>query len=117
MISEKERLESIANTSLYTTMSNTMTIEYSFEVFKRFLKPGNILELGPAEGIMTEHLYRHSKDITLVDGSEVFCRQLEARFPGASIVNALFEDYQPGKKFSNIVMGHVLEHVEDPQLI
>jgi 2-polyprenyl-3-methyl-5-hydroxy-6-metoxy-1,4-benzoquinol methylase len=27
----------------------------------------------------------------------------------------LFEDYKPTEKFDNIILGHVLEHVENPQ--
>ena len=52
----QEKLENVAENSLYTTFTNSMTIEYSFEIFNRFLKPGSILELGPAEGLMTNYL-------------------------------------------------------------
>jgi 2-polyprenyl-3-methyl-5-hydroxy-6-metoxy-1,4-benzoquinol methylase len=63
---------------------------------------------------MTQHLVKKYTDITVVEGSDVFCKQLEKQFPTIEIVNSLFEDYQPGKQFSNILLGHVLEHVEDP---
>ncbi len=117
MNQEQQRLEAIAKDSLYTTMANTMTIEYSYEIFKRFLKAGTILELGPAEGIMTEYLYKLHRPLTLVDGSEVFCKELAKKFPKAEVVNALFEDFKPNKKYDNIILGHVLEHVEDPVAI
>lgn len=32
----QEKLENVAENSLYTTFTNKMTIEYSFEVFKDF---------------------------------------------------------------------------------
>ncbi len=114
MSSERERLDSVAQKSLYTTFSNSMTIEYCYEVYSRFLKEGNVLELGPAEGLMTAHLVKNNCDLTVVDGSEEFCNQLKNKFPGVEVVCDLFENYIPSIKFSNILLGHVLEHVNDP---
>ena len=92
-------------------------IEYCYQIFKRFLIPGSILELGPAEGLMTKYLIFNSQDITLVDGSEIFCKELSDKYPEANIVSTLFEDFNPKRKFDNILLGHVLEHVEDPVVI
>jgi 2-polyprenyl-3-methyl-5-hydroxy-6-metoxy-1,4-benzoquinol methylase len=36
------------------------------------------------------------------------------RFPQVEVVHALFEDFEPERPFDNIIMGHVLEHVEHP---
>ena len=72
MPDEKQRLQSVAEKSLYTTFANTMTIEYCYEIYKRFLKEGNVLELGPAEGLMTGQLAKKMEDITVVEGSVVF---------------------------------------------
>lgn len=114
MTSERERLQIVAKNSLYTTFANSLTIEYCYEVYKRFLKDGNVLELGPAEGLMTECLSKTVEDLTVVEGSEVFCNQLKSKFPSINVINCLFEDYQPEQKYSNILLGHVLEHVNDP---
>ena len=114
MLTEQTRLQSIAEKSLYATFSNSMTIEYCYQIFLRFLKKGNILELGPAEGLMTQHLVKEKADITVVDGSELFCEQLKSKFPKITVINSLFENFHPDKKFSSILLGHVLEHVNDP---
>jgi 2-polyprenyl-3-methyl-5-hydroxy-6-metoxy-1,4-benzoquinol methylase len=112
------KLEDVAGNSLYTTMANSMTIEYSYEIFKRHLKQGSVLELGPAEGLMTKHLVDFTNELTVVDGSKIFCDNLEATYGDKlEVVYALFEAYVPNKKFDNILLGHVLEHVEDPQII
>ncbi len=113
----KEKLEEVANNSLYTTFTNSMTIEYSYEIFNRFFNLGSILELGPAEGLMTEHLIKIDKELHLIEGSEVFANNLKLKFPTANVINSLFEETTLNKKFDNIVLGHVLEHVENPQTI
>ena len=111
---ELHRLESIADHSLYSAGINTDTVRYSFRVFARHLRGDTILEMGAAEGVMTELLATTGKSLTVVEGSRKFCDALAVRFPDARVVHALFEEFAPGCQFDNIVLGHVLEHVEDP---
>lgn len=112
--SEKTRLEDISNVSLYAAGVNSASIKYSFKVAQRYMAGDSILELGPAEGVMTELLAATGKNLTLVEGSGLFCDSLRTRFPQAHVVHALFEEFQSNELFDNIVLGHVLEHVEDP---
>lgn len=111
---ESARLAEIARDSWYAKGLNTASIEYCAEVFARFWNGTRCLEMGPAEGIMTRTLARVFPDLTLVEGAESFCASLRDRFPQAVVVQSLFEDYAPAAVFDTIVLGHVLEHVEDP---
>ena len=81
MNDETLRLERIAGESLYAAGVNAETIRYSFRVFERHLRGESILELGPAEGVMTELLARTGMSLTLVEGSRAFCASLAQRFP------------------------------------
>jgi 2-polyprenyl-3-methyl-5-hydroxy-6-metoxy-1,4-benzoquinol methylase len=110
---EKVRLENISNVSLYCAGVNLATIKYSFKIAERYMVGDTILELGPAEGVMTELLATTGKRLTLVEGSSLFCDSLRQRFPDANTINALFEEFQSNELFDNIVLGHVLEHVEN----
>ena len=112
--SERKRLDEIAVVSKYAFGANRHTIEYSFEVFKRFIRPGPMLEMGPAEGFMTDLLVRLGQPMTVIEGAAPFCASLRERHPQIEVINALFEDYAPSKTFESIVLGHVLEHVENP---
>jgi len=115
--SEKESLERISKHSLYNVGVAANSFEYGSEVLSRFIRGNSLLELGPAEGVMTERLVRLVKRTTLVEGSETFCDHLRERFPQVEVVHALFEEFRPAGRFDNIVLGHVLEHVENPAAI
>jgi SAM-dependent methyltransferase len=111
---ERDRLDRIAAVSLYGAGANRATIAHSFKVFERYIRPGPLLEMGPAEGHMTGDLVGTNQPLTVVEGAATFCDSLRARFPSAEVVHSLFEDYAPAQAFETIVLGHVLEHVDDP---
>lgn len=111
---EHSRLDAIAADSHYGLGANLATIAHSFEVLKRHIRPGPILEMGPAEGNMTAELAILNQPLTVVEGAAPFCDSLRARFPDIEIVHSLFEAFEPADQFETIVLGHVLEHVDDP---
>ena len=113
-MSELTTLEAISLEHGYSRGVMAASIGQCFKVLKRHLKPGNILELGPAEGLMTAMLLTTGAPITIVEGSKAFCDQIKAAHPQVDTVHGLFEDFAPKGRFDNIVLGHVLEHVVDP---
>jgi len=113
-VDERIHLERISEESLYSAGANSATIRYSFEIAQRYLVGDSILELGPAEGVMSELLASAGKKMTLVEGSGRFCDSLRQRFPDANVVHCLFEEFESTQEFDNIILGHVLEHVQDP---
>lgn len=115
---EINRLSQISNNSIYAKGLGKITAQYCGKIFLKYMKCGSVLELGPAEGIMTEVLFPvYSKDYTVVDGSEKFMNILLNEYPGIKGEMVLFENYNPGRKYNNIILGHVLEHVENPIVI
>ncbi|MCH7344983.1 class I SAM-dependent methyltransferase [Pelomonas sp. CA6] len=112
--SERSKLEQIAGQSLYSAGVMEASIAYCWRILARHLHGERVLEMGPAEGVMTEFLARSGRRLSVVEGSESFCQSLRQRFPDAEVTHALFEEYQPSQRFDTIVMGHVLEHVDDP---
>jgi 2-polyprenyl-3-methyl-5-hydroxy-6-metoxy-1,4-benzoquinol methylase len=110
----KKELDKIARDSWYNKGANALMIKYTAKVFTRFIRSGDILELGPAEGLLTEELQQYANTLTLVEGSSVFCDQLRKKFPHAIVINELFEDVNLKQKYDYIILGHVLEHVDDP---
>jgi len=83
--------------------------------FEPFMVDGNLLELGSFQGEFTKRLRPYFRDITCVEASDqsaVGAR--EALGGGITIITARFESVQLGRQFDNVVLTHVLEHLDDP---
>ena len=115
--SERRRLDGIASDSWYAKGPNAASTAYSFRIFRRHFRGRRCLEMGPAEGLMSAHLYEHFPELTLLEGAETFVRALRDRYPKAEVHCSLFEEFSPSEKFNTIVFGHVLEHVGEPTAI
>jgi len=113
---ERKRVESIGNDSRYGVGINGTITKFAFSKVAPYLS-GQILELGPAEGLMTELIVKYGFLPELVEGSETLCANLSRKFPQLTINHSLFEEYNTDNKFDLIIMGHVLEHVENPEEI
>ncbi len=114
---ESRRLDDIAADSWYAKGVSTAAARYSAVVLSRFWRGERCLELGPAEGVMTGFLANAFPQLTLVEGAELFCRDLRRRFPQARVVHSLFEEFETAESFDTIILGHVLEHVDKPEAI
>lgn len=120
MKKEQQRLENIAqdyDNPLQAKEVTNLEIFYGFEIFKRFYRGGDVLEMGPAEGVMTKYLVDYVENLEVLEGSSHFAKNLKEKFPHLNVHNALFEEFKPSKKYDCIIMGHVLEHVESPKQI
>lgn len=88
---------------------------YMIRSFEPFLNQGSVLELGSYKGDFTTRLLPYSDDITGVEASDVAVGEARARLgERVNFVNALFETAQLPRRYDNIVMTHVLEHLDDP---
>ena len=91
---------------------------FMLDSFKPFFKRGNLLELGSFKGDFTDRLLPWCDDITCVEASDVAIGQARSRFGDkVGFVNGLFESVALPKRYDNIVLTHVLEHLDDPVLV
>ncbi|MGK7651078.1 class I SAM-dependent methyltransferase [Roseovarius sp. B08] len=115
---ERKRISEIAKDSWYEKPTALATIRYSFDIFRRFMKDDDkILEMGPAEGTMTKQLIEAGCDIECLEGSPEFAEILRSKFPDLKVHVALFEDWECEPTYDVILLGHVLEHVDNPPAI
>ena len=89
-------------------------VSLGFETILPFFRGKTLLEIGPADGAMTELLVKHFSRITLLEPSMRYTTMLKSRFPHAVITQGFIESFIPKETYDTIVMAHVLEHVSNP---
>ena len=88
---------------------------YMMRSFRPFFRPGNVLELGSFRGDFTRRLCEEFTDVTCVEGSDEALAVARARLGGrAQFVHARFEQVALPRQYDNVVLTHVLEHLDDP---
>ena len=112
---ELERVESLSNWYLQEQLDfDKRLIRYRYETIKPKLVGSRGLELGPAEGEMTQFLINDFEQLTIVEGSAELLAQIPER-KNLVKVHALFEEFKPAHAFDSIILEHILEHVDDPE--
>lgn len=88
---------------------------FMLKSFKPFLNKGNLLELGCHEGSFTKHFTPLFEDITCVEVSDEAIA-VAKNVLGAKVkfINSLFESAVLSTKYDNIILTHVLEHIDNP---
>lgn len=88
---------------------------FMMRVFKTLFVQGNCLELGSFKGDFTRRLLPFFDHITCVEASNKAIAVAEKEFgQRITFVNALFETVSLSGKFDNVILTHVLEHIDDP---
>lgn len=88
---------------------------YMIRSFEPFFRQGSLLELGSFKGDFTRRLLPYFDDVTCVEASDVAVTEARAKLGDqVTFVNALFENASLPKSYDNIVLTHVLEHLDDP---
>jgi 2-polyprenyl-3-methyl-5-hydroxy-6-metoxy-1,4-benzoquinol methylase len=89
-------------------------ITFSWYKIRERVRGESVLELGSADGLMTEELVKHFRRVVVVEGAARNCESVKAQFPSVEVHHCMFEEYQGDVGFDNIIMARVLEHVDDP---
>lgn len=92
---------------------------YPKRIIGRFGYAGSLLELGIGHGYTAQYFAKSCDRYVIVDGASAVIDRFKAGHPDftGKIVHDLFEAFHPGELFDVIVMGFVLEHVDDPDLL
>jgi len=91
---------------------------YMIRSFEPFFKKGSLLELGSFKGDFTKRLLPYFDDVTCVDASDAAIEVARKKLGDKVIfVNSLFEEVTLPRRYDNIVLTHVLEHLDDPVVV
>ncbi len=88
---------------------------YMLRSFIPFFVKGNLLELGSYKGDFTRRFLPYFEDITCVEASGHAIAVAKKELGGkVKFINSLLETAVLPTKYDNIVLTHVLEHLDDP---
>ena len=78
--------------------------------------PGSLLELGIGHGYTTALFNKYFDRHVVIDGSPVVIEQFRSNHSVESleVVESYFESFEMDETFDVLIMGFVLEHVDDP---
>lgn len=86
--------------------------------FTPFFRLGNLMELGSFKGDLTRRLLPIFNDITCVEASHEAISIAKKEFgERVKFINSTFETVTLSRKYDNIVLTHVLEHLDEPILV
>ena len=92
--------------------------KYMMRSFVPFLREGKTLELGSFKGDFTTRILEHTDNVTCIEASDVAIEAARRRFgEKINIVNDRFESVKLNDRYDNVIMTHVLEHLDDPLLV
>lgn len=89
---------------------------YPHRIIKLAKNKKSILELGLGHGFATKIFSKHFSNHVVLEGSSAIIKNFRRNFSQchAQIIKTYFEKFKSNKKFEIIVMGFVLEHVDNP---
>jgi 2-polyprenyl-3-methyl-5-hydroxy-6-metoxy-1,4-benzoquinol methylase len=111
------------NAEMRDTRERRYAYNFDFDVmhpfmmrsFEPFLRPGSVLELGSFQGDFTCRLCARFDDVTCVEASsEAIAVARDRLGERAGLIEGSFENVSLPRRYDNIVMTHVLEHLDDP---
>lgn len=90
---------------------------YMVESIRPFLIKGNALELGSFKGDFTKRIVPLFDEITCIEASDEAIRIAKDKFRNLKnilFINKLFEETTLNSRYKNIILTHVLEHLDNP---
>lgn len=111
------------NTELKDTNDHKYAYNFDFDVMHRFMMKafepffikGNCLELGSFKGDFTRRLTPFFNDLTCVEASDVALEIAKQKLGNTvKFFNDLFENVSLPVKYDNVILTHVLEHIDEP---
>lgn len=105
--------------SIYDFDNEIMLTWYAKKIIESCQSSMSLLELGLGHGFTTNIFNKYFDKHTVLDGSEKVIENFNKNFPNCkvNIIKTYFEEFESSEKYDVIVLGFVLEHIEEPEKI
>ena len=105
--------------TLYDFDNEVLLTWYASRIVALEGRAESVLELGLGHGHTARVFASHFKEYTILDGSAAVIENFKAHNPEcrARIFQSLFEEYEGREDYDIVVLGFVLEHVDDPVFV
>ena len=111
---DRESRDALGHKYAYTFDVDVMQ-PFMLRSFEPYFRAGNALELGSFRGDFTKRLIGRFPDITCVEASaDAIAAARAAVGERVRFVEGTFETVALDRRFDNVILTHVLEHLDDP---
>jgi 2-polyprenyl-3-methyl-5-hydroxy-6-metoxy-1,4-benzoquinol methylase len=103
----------------YAFDNNIMLNWYPKRIMSLTHSDNKVLELGIGHGHTCNHFSDYYATYSVIDGSKSVIEQFKLQYPQskAEIIESYFETFRTNETYDVIIMGFVLEHVDNPAQI
>ena len=109
------------NKSFKYDFDNSIMLKYYPKRIIEKMRKGSFLELGLGHGYTINEFLKVVDKYTILEGSRAVIENFKHSefylYKAVDIVETYFENYKTDNRYDNIIMGFILEHVENPDLI
>lgn len=107
------------NSSFIYDLDNSLLLNWYPDRILKLTNGKTCLDLGLGHGYSANCFATAFEKYIVLEGSEQIIKQFLTQYqlPNVEIVHTLFEEYESNEQFDVIIMGFVLEHVDNPQFL
>ena len=111
------------NAELQDTATHKYAYNFDLDVMHRFMmrsfepffRGSSCLELGSFRGEFTGRLLKHFDKVTCVEASDQAIAEMKSKLQDrVECYHDVFESVDLSRQFDNVILTHVLEHIDDP---
>ncbi|MFH1742739.1 MAG: class I SAM-dependent methyltransferase [bacterium] len=111
----REQLEEVARTMSHAAGLDEVLNHLTYKALGEHFTGETCLDVGCGEGLHIPFLLDRFGHVTIVDGSLMLVEKARKNYPSErlEIVHSMIGDYRPEGKFDTIILGHVLQYLDD----